>query len=97
MLVILTEDEMLFKGLQLVGFNRRRMENVKRDTNIERFKAHYGSIPFAYAQIWEDLQTTDIPEARIHAKPKSLDRFLMAIHWLTCYQTERRQEATFKL
>jgi hypothetical protein len=68
MLVILTEDEMLFKRLQLVGFNRHRMETVKRDTNIERFKAHYGSIPFVYAQILEDLQRTDIPEARIRLR-----------------------------
>jgi hypothetical protein len=36
MLVILTEDEMLFKGLQrqLVRFDRHRKETVKRDTNI---------------------------------------------------------------
>ena len=81
MLVILTEDEMLFKGLELVGFTLDRMENVERDTNIERFKAHYGSIPFVYAQIWEDLQTTDIPEARVDAMPKE-SRFSIASSWL---------------
>ena len=53
---------------------------------MERFKSFYGSKPIVCAQIWEDLQTTDIVEARIEAKSqKDVDYFLMAHHFLTCY------------
>ena len=62
---ILSPDEILQKGLELVGFSRRRQQNVARPTNLERFRAHYGSNPIVYSQIWEDLLTTEIPKARL--------------------------------
>lgn len=51
MVVILTPDEILRKGLYLVGFDRGRQENVVRATNLERFKAHFGSMPIVYAEL----------------------------------------------
>lgn len=63
MVLILTADEVLRKGLQLVGFDCRRQRNASSPTNLRRFRTHYGSNPSVYAQIWEDLQTTMIPEA----------------------------------
>ena len=36
MVVILTKDELLFKGLELVGFDRRRQQRVCRATNLRR-------------------------------------------------------------
>jgi hypothetical protein len=59
MVVILTLDEFLWKGLQLVGFDHAGcQQGVCRATNLMRFRAHYGSNPVVYAQIWEDLQMT---------------------------------------
>jgi hypothetical protein len=93
MSVIFTADEILARGLSLVGYNRSRQENVSRDTNLKRFRSHYGSNPIVYAQIWEDLQTTEMEEAKISgaAANTGLDYFLMSIHFLKCYPTTEQQ------
>ena len=98
-LLILTPDEILQKGLELVGFSCRRQQNVTRPTNLVRFRAHYGSNPIVYSQIWEDLLTTDIPEARlaITKLAGAVDAYLMAIHFLKCYPTENEQSGVFQL
>ena len=36
------------------------------EKNRRRFMASYGSAPLVYAQMWEDLQMTEIPEAHDH-------------------------------
>ena len=95
--LVLTPDQFLRKGLQLVGYSRRRQRRVCRATNLMRFRKHYGSNPIVYAQIWEDMQTTDIPEARIDARRHCPDSFLMAIHFLARYATDEEQSAIFKL
>jgi hypothetical protein len=94
--VILTADEILRKGLLLVGFDGSRQKNVKRERNIERFKTHFGSDPIVYAQIWEDLQMTDNPEACISEKATA-DLFLQGIHFLKCYSKEEERSGTFKM
>lgn len=95
MVVVLTADEILQMGLALIGFSQQRQANVQRTTNLLRFKAHYGSHPIVYAQIWEDLQTTTIPEARIDAQKIHPHNFLMATHFLARYPTEQEQASTF--
>jgi hypothetical protein len=96
MVVILTPDEMMRKGLELCGFDERRQNKVCRAKNIRRFKAHYGSSPVVYAQIWEDLQTTRIRAARIDGNA-CVDSFLMAIHFLKVYPTEEVLSGLFKI
>jgi hypothetical protein len=96
MVVILTANEILRNGLLLVGFDVRRQENVKRETNVGRFRTHYGSDPVVYAQIWEDLQTTENLEARISEKA-SIDSFFQGIHFLKCYPKEAERAGTFKM
>jgi hypothetical protein len=92
--VIFSADEILSIGLTVMNFHRGRQENVCRETNLDRFLSHYGSNPAVYAQIWEDLQTTEIEDARIDAATakNGLQHFLMAIHFLKCYPTRRVQE-----
>lgn len=97
MLVILTADEMLRKGLEHVGFDRARQQNVSKRTNIRRFMAHFGSSPVVYAQVWEDLQTTAILQARIDATKSDADSFLMAVHFLKCYPTEDELSGRFQI
>jgi hypothetical protein len=95
MVTVLTADEILRKGLVLVGYDCRRQVKVSKATNLGRFRAHYGSNPVVYAQIWEDLQITEIPEARIDNKMVDADTFLMCIHFLKCYPTEVEQGGLF--
>ena len=98
MLSILTANEVMRQGLSLCGFCWSRQQNVVRATNLQQFKGLFGSLPVVYAQIWEDLQKTEIQEARIDATTKvDIDSFLMAIHWLQCYPTETRQAGIFNI
>jgi hypothetical protein len=61
--VVMTPDEILKCRLYLVGFTNRRIKRAKRKVNLGCFKGHFGSSPRVIAQIWEDLQRTNIPEA----------------------------------
>jgi len=92
---IISPDEMLKIGLRLAGYKRRRMRRAKKETNIERFKAQYGSSPAVVAAIWEDLQLTETPEARVDVKDRKIKYFLIALHHLKRYPTEYEGEAKF--
>lgn len=97
--VILTPDEVLQRGLQLVGFNDKRQASVRRKKNRSRFRTHYVSEPNVYAVLLVRLQTTAIAEARINfdtvGVKKTIDYFFAAIHLLACYPKEEQAEAIF--
>jgi hypothetical protein len=93
--VILTADEMLAKGLELHGFDRT--SKVSCSLKKSRFKSLYGSEPVVYAQMWEDLQTTAVQEARVDARTTTIDHFLMSLHFLKCYPRESKLAADFKI
>jgi hypothetical protein len=67
---------MMRKGLELGGFERDRQRNVRRVQNLERFKTLYGSNPVVYSEIFEDLYTMQIAEARIDGCQNALRRFI---------------------
>jgi len=93
--IIYTPDEIMAMGFELAGFDRHR-QKVKRKTNLDRFRGAYGSAPVVVACIWEGLLTTSNPEARIDCKAaKHIDRFLLALHFLKVYPTERREAGIF--
>ena len=100
-LILLTADEVLFKGLYLVGFNEKRQNRVVKKKNLSRFRTHYGSGPSVYALLLEMLQTTYIQDARVDdyikkvGRDKFIDYFFMAINLLCCYPTENEAEADF--
>ena len=96
-LLILTPDEVLREGLELVGCDYRQQQRVGRATNLVHFKSFYGSNPVVYAEIWEDLQTTDNQEARIDADCCDVSSFLMAMNFLKLYGTEQARAVLFKI
>ena len=96
-MLILTPDQIMRKGLELCGYDLKRQQRVKRETNLERFKDSYGSHPVVYAQIFEDLQTTDIDEAKVEGKKLNLTYFLAGLHWLKRYPTEKTRSGRFKV
>jgi hypothetical protein len=96
-MLILTADEFLRKGLELGGFDRHRQKKVRRAQNLERFRSFCGSNPVVYAEIFEDLQTTEIDEARVDAATLCVDSFLMALHFLKCYPTENQLSGLLKI
>jgi hypothetical protein len=62
---IVSPDDMMERGLELGGFSDRQINDAGLKLKYSRFKSWFGSHPVVYAQIWEDLLTTDIAEARI--------------------------------
>jgi len=87
---VVTADEMLKRGLELMGAGDKqsRMTKTARSTQLRRFRSHFGSNPCVYSDLWEALQVTDIPEAKITVtKLRDLDKFLMTIFYLKNYDT----------
>lgn len=96
-----TSDRVLSFGLELMGIDIARQQRVKRETNLEDFKAFYGVHPLVITRIWEDLQITPVQEARIYPTPQwisngmvTLKNFLHAFHFLKRYQTESERKGT---
>jgi hypothetical protein len=58
---------------------------------------HFGSKPSVIAQIWEDLQTTLVVEARVLPEDLHMNLFLMAMHHLKRYPTELEREPIFDI
>ena len=95
---ILTPKEIMKIGLKLiVGFKRQRIRRARRKTNVERFKGFFGASPAVYAEVWEDLQKTDVVEARVPPQDRNAKHFLMAMHHLKRYPTELEREAMFDI
>jgi hypothetical protein len=96
--VIFTTDEILAAGLELFKFDGARQRSVCRKQNIDRFKTLYGSLPCVCAQIWDDLQSTHIQEARIHVtKPAAIKYFFMTLHFLKAYPKAAVLAGTFRV
>ena len=99
-LIPLTAKEMLKAGLEKV-FNVARIHRVKGDPwqsrrNLQRFKDHYGASCYVASQIWNELQTTGIDEARIDdCKKLSVDFYLEALNFLYRYSRESERESAF--
>ena len=96
-LLILTPDEVLREGLELVGCDYRQQQRVDRATNLVRFKSFYGSNAVVYAQIWEDLQTTHNQGAQTDADSCDVSSFLMAMNFLKLYGMEQARVVLFKI
>jgi hypothetical protein len=95
MVVILTADEFLRKGLLLVGFDVHRQQNMRRKTNTGCFNMHFGSDPVVHAQIWKDLQMSDNEDLLVSEKG-SAHLFLQGSHFfLKHHSKEQEQSGTF--
>lgn len=97
MIVIQTPDEILVRGLELVGIDRDRQKRFKQSIKLEHFRSHFGSDPVVYADIWEDLQTTNLPAAIMILKHSDVDSFLMTLHFLKRYPTEIELATRFNM
>jgi hypothetical protein len=89
--VILTMGEFLEIGLK-VFFTEERIKTFRSyKSQVDNFKEYFGCTPLIAAKLWEDLQRTSIPEAKLdpdHLEPK---HFLMALHHLQKYPTDKER------
>lgn len=89
-LLILTADEIMEEELLLAGYTTQRQAKVNRKENLARFVSCFGVPPVVLAQLWEELQTTDIEDARVqNPNTKEMKKFLWTVHWLAVYPTEK--------
>jgi hypothetical protein len=92
---ILTPNEMLVKGLELMGWSEKQInrKSKKRWGKLcGFFAADFGAKPHVLCQIWEDLQTTTIEAARLLPEERNLEHFLYAMHFLKAYPTEKQRQ-----
>jgi len=54
----LTPDEMMKKALTFRGYTSRRLKRAKGETNVFRFKHHFGISPVTAVRVYTDLQST---------------------------------------
>jgi len=95
-LVILTAEEILKLGCKYAGIGERRYAKCKKEkSRIKWFKSAFGSDPITIAEIFDDLQTTDIAEAFIDPKEITIDHLLMAMNFLYRYTTELQRAGMF--
>ncbi len=92
---IFTIDELLKLGLRMVRYRSKRIRRAKKETNLNRFRKHFGSSALVCALIWEDLQTTTVQDARVPPDSRRIEYFLMAMHHLKLYPKEYEREATW--
>ena len=71
----LTKKDLLSVGLMHAGFDLIRQQNVKHQTNIDRFKAFYGLEPTTLVPVFTDVKDR-FPEATFH-------HLLLTMNWLT--------------
>ena len=96
-MLIKTPFEMFEQGLKLLRFDNNGCINYASDSMQEQFSSVFGSDAVTLAEIWADLQLTNIPEARIeNATEKHLNYFLLTHHWLKVYPTFTSMALTFQ-
>jgi hypothetical protein len=94
-LLSISAADILQLGLHAVGFSVQRQHKTRLVTNIMRFRASFGPSPETCSDIFTDLQTTQIVEARIDTP--DLIHLLMAMNWLKTYKTEAELAGFFHL
>ena len=99
------QNETLFTGRDAIqgapydqsDWSQARINRATDETNNERFKGHSGVLPKVCCEVWKDLQTTSIEEARISPSVIRLKYFFMGLHTLRKYPTEIEREAIFDI
>ena len=88
-------EEMMKTALRYRGYTERRLKRAKGKTNIFRFKHHFGISPVTAVWVYTDLQTTNIPEAKIQGGELDLKYFLMGLHYIRKYPSNEDQGVVF--
>ena len=95
---ILTPSQVLKRGLEILGCDEKAQQRVNRSTNTRRFKRNYGPAPLVVSVVWQDLQTTDIVDAKVEAPTtKDLDMFLLTLFFVKNIPTEEVIALRFKV
>jgi hypothetical protein len=78
----------------MVQYQSKQIRRAKRETNLNRFRKHFGSSPLVCALIWEDFQMTEVQDAWVPPDSRRFEYFLMAMHYLKLYPKEYERKAS---
>jgi hypothetical protein len=95
-LVILTADEILLEGLNIIGWDTSRVEKWKNKKALEHYRGMYGINPVVTAQLLEDLQTTEVGDARIEPGQLDIPKLHWTLHFLYRYPSELERTNLWK-
>ena len=96
-MVVLTEDEVLIRGLKKLGVTDYEIGRRLPGSNVLDFAAHYGCAPVVVSELWRLLHETTNDEARIDVKKHFFNDFLIALHWFKVSPTERERKILLKV
>jgi DDE superfamily endonuclease len=88
LLVLLSPTDVRNKGLKCLNSSSAAARQTTSAAANTEFHKHFGSSPLDLADMWYDLNTTDIPGAQLEEKDKSENGFKMfmaAHHFLWTY------------
>ena len=97
---VYSEDEVLQRGLVLLGYDVQVQGRVKRRTLLRRFKTHFGSHPLVISLCWIKLQTMLNYQARLpfcQTKPKNFRDFMMTQYYFKGYPVEESISSRFRV
>ena len=92
---LVTPERVQYLGLLLVGYKKRKLKRSSGKVNYKRFIGFFGLSPVTVAQVYHDMQTTGIEEAKIQGGRLDLRYLLMGINYLWKYPTGHDMEARF--
>lgn len=90
----LTPEQVTGFGLQLVGVSDNRLDRLGDDTQLDLFNVHFGIDPSTFILVWEDMMHVSVPSKNRRMFPY---HFLLGLHFLKCYPTEKEIAARFDL
>ena len=94
--MLLSVQEVLQKGLEMVGFSKCEQHGMPLERRNCWFRKFYGSSALDLANMWYDLTVTDIPLAQLTEKEKTVkgfEHFMRAHYFLWTYPRNAEQFA----
>jgi hypothetical protein len=85
---VLSTTDVTQRGLTYMGMSLEKQGRQSFKANFRSFKSHYGASPVVLAEMWHDLCSTTIDDAKLMDKEKGekgFSSFLMAHHFLWTY------------
>ena len=85
---VVTTNDMLHVGLLVARFQPAQIQRHSYASNYQFFRDHLGASPRVCCTIYEDLQLTDIVDAKLTGNQTNLIWFLKGLYFLRKYPKE---------
>ena len=94
---VVTVQSMMIRGLRIARFIPEQTARFSDKTNRQQFLDHFGASPRVSCVIYNDLQLTDVEDAKLEGNDDNLDMFLKALYFLRKYPKESQMASILQL